>query len=176
MVEIWLSLLTLVVIMMFILLIYKLDKQQDIPMHIVGTEDRVAEYIKNQNSNLDIDTVYKLSNAIVRESEIHEIPVNLMLGLIKTESHFRQYEISNAGAMGFWQILPKYHLDKIRQLDNKNLYDADVNTTLGANILKDCLKKHKRSLETGLSCYNGSASDRTKKYARKVLKNIPLII
>jgi len=177
MVEIWLALLTLVVIVMFGVLIHKLSNQPEIPMHIADTtEDRVYVYIKKQNNKLDDNTVYEFANAIVRESSNHQIPVNLMLGLIKTESHFRQYEISVAGAMGFWQVLPRHHLDKIKKLQNRNLYDPNSNTILGAKILKDCLKKYKRSLENGLGCYNGTAHDTTHKYAKKVLKNVPLNI
>lgn len=138
-------------------------------------EDRVFTYIKKQNSKLNDSVAMELSTAIVYESNKHQIPVNLILGLIKTESHFKQYAMSGVGAMGFWQILPKHHIDKIKKQDNQNMYDPVPNSSVGAQILKTCLKRHK-TLDAGLGCYNGTAHDPMKKYANKVLRAVPLSI
>lgn len=132
------------------------------------TVDKVYKYIRGVNPNIESSVLRTLSTSIVYESVKHDIPLNLILAVIKTESHFKQYAISHAGAMGFWQVLPRAHYDKIAKLENKNLYDPITNSALGAKILKDCIKRFK-SVESGLLCYNGSNFDETKVYSNKVL-------
>ena len=143
--------------------------QEGTTTRVYTTEDRVYDYIKRSNPKLEDSVASRLSESIVRESNKHDIPLNLILGLIKTESHFDQYAISKAGAMGFWQVLPRAHHDKILKQSNKNLYDPEPNSSLGAQILKNCLNKY-RSLESGLACYNGSNRDNSQTYAKKVLR------
>lgn len=131
------------------------------------TEQKVYEYIKKENNQLDDNTAKELASSLVKESENHNLSLRLMLAVVKTESNFKQYAISSAGALGFWQVLPKYHLDKIAVLENKNLYDPKSNSALGAEILKKCIKKYS-SVESALLCYNGSINDSEKKYVKKV--------
>jgi len=130
--------------------------------------DKVYKYIKSLNPHIESAVARSLSISIVAESIKHDLPLKLVLAVIKTESHFKQYAISHAGAMGFWQVLPRAHYDKIAKLENKNLYDPVTNSALGAKILKDCMNKFK-NVKGGLLCYNGSNYDETQEYANKVL-------
>lgn len=137
-------------------------------------ENKVVRYIKSVNSKLDDNTAFKLADAVIIESNQRGIPLKLILGLITVESKFDQYAISNAGALGFWQVMPKWHYDKIATLDNRNIYDPVSNTKLGAQILNDCLSKH-RSVPMALQCYNGNQRDPKRSYSRKVLATAELI-
>jgi len=137
-------------------------------------EERLVDYIMS-NSNMEYTTAHKLAHSILLNSEAHNIPVNLVLGVIKVESNFKQYAISNAGALGFMQVMPRWHYDKIAKMEDKNIYSPHTNTALGTKILHDCLKKHK-SVKMALQCYNGNQSDETMTYANKVLKAVPVSI
>lgn len=156
----------------FTMYIINLSSANAIESHIPTMESRVLDYIKTHNRQIDHEVAETLASSIVTESERYKIPVNVMLGVIKAESNFDQYAISNVGAIGFWQVLPKWHIDKIRKLENRDLYDPVTNSSLGAKILHDCLKKS-RTLERGLLCYNGSQHDPEKKYVKRVMDFIP---
>lgn len=144
------------------------------PIKTETVEERVVKYIKEVNPKLDEKTTTHLAEAVVTESSKRDIPVRLMLGLITVESRFDQYAVSNAGALGFWQVIPKWHYDKIAKLDNRNVYDAKSNTKLGAEILERCLDKH-NNVEMALQCYNGNQGDKTKTYSKKVLTAAGLV-
>ena len=78
----------------------------------------------------------------------------LMLALMKVESAFDYTAVSNAGALGLTQIIPKWHLEKIA--DNVHVYDPKVNIKVGTAILKEYLNWHKGNTQKALLQYNGS--------------------
>lgn len=136
--------------------------------HITTLEEQVMGYIHTKNPALDEKTVEKLSNSIVTESIAKHIQIELVLGLIATESAFEQFAVSSVGALGFMQVMPGVHRDKIPKLDNKDVYDPVSNIKMGVTILSDCMHRTK-TVTNALLCYNGSQTDETQKYAKKVL-------
>jgi len=136
--------------------------------------DKVVKYMMTINQKLDKETAYQLAAAIIAESEKYHIPVSLQLGVITVESRFDQFAISNAGALGFYQIMPTAHYDKVQdmyvkgEIDTKNLYDPMTQAALGNKILYDCLRAHHHRLTRALQCYNGSTA--STEYAENVMK------
>ncbi|RXJ94542.1 lytic murein transglycosylase [Malaciobacter molluscorum] len=113
--------------------------------------------IKKDNKNLKVSyieipmvkdhatiRVAKFKNIVDRYSKRYKISKNLIYAIIKTESNFNQFAISNAGAIGLMQIVPTTAgQDAYKYLTNKNytpnksyLFNADNNIKLGTVYLK----------------------------------------
>ena len=83
-----------------------------------------------------------------------DLPPELILAVIETESNFDHYAISVAGAIGLMQIMP-FWLEEIGRPDD-NLLHIDTNLRYGCTILKFYLDKEKGDLRRALGRYNGS--------------------
>jgi soluble lytic murein transglycosylase-like protein len=93
----------------------------------------------------------------------------LVLAVIAVESSFNPIAESLAGAKGLMQIVPRYHEDKLRAHGGSGaILDPAVNILVGARILDQYVRRS-GDLEAGLRRYNGSSSDPSSRYTRKVL-------
>jgi soluble lytic murein transglycosylase-like protein len=102
------------------------------------------------------------------EASRAELPPELILAVIDTESNFDPYAISVAGAIGLMQIMP-FWLDEIGR-PKDNLLHVDTNLRYGCTILKFYLEKEKGDLRRALGRYNGSLGRRT--YPNKVIDKL----
>ena len=78
----------------------------------------------------------------------------LVLGLIQTESNFRKYAISSAGARGYMQVMPFW----VTQIGNPghDLFTLRTNLRYGCTILRYYLTRENGDLYRALGRYNGS--------------------
>lgn len=135
---------------------------------VITLEDRTKTIIKENNKTIDDDTASDLADAIVEVAKSDVSRIKLLLSLAKVESGFKQYAISETGALSFFQILPRWHIDKIKKLEVADLYDAHNQTILANQVISDCSKKFKK-LDATLKCYNGNSDPN---YADKVIHNM----
>jgi len=103
----------------------------------------------------------------------------LVLAVIAIESSFDPNAVSHAGAEGLMQVVPKYHEDQLEEHGGSGaVRDPMINILVGTRILEQYIRGT-GSLEAGLQRYNGALSDRSGRYARKVLterKQLLLIV
>ena len=93
----------------------------------------------------------------------------LVLAVISIESRFNPIAESVMGAKGLMQIIPKYHLDKLRAAGGEEVvFDPESNIQIGARILQEYVHRT-GTLEAGLQFYNGALRDNSAQYAQKVL-------
>ena len=93
----------------------------------------------------------------------------LVLAVISIESRFNPIAESVMGAKGLMQIIPKYHLDKLRAAGGEDaVFDPESNIQVGTRILQEYVYRT-GTLEAGLQFYNGAFRDGTAQYADKVL-------
>jgi hypothetical protein len=93
----------------------------------------------------------------------------LVLAVISIESRFNPIAESVMGAKGLMQIIPKYHLDKLRAAGGEDMvFDPESNIHIGARILQEYVYRT-GTLEAGLQFYNGAWRDNSAQYAQKVL-------
>lgn len=147
---------------------------------------RIAEYMVDYNQRhskhktLTMATALQLADAIVIESKMLSIPTEIEVALIQQESGFDQYEISESGALGFWQVMPNWHADKVldmyskAEIANKNIYDPYTNTAIGSRILKDSINKNK-TIKYALACYNGYIHLKDGDYADTIEKSAKIV-
>ncbi len=101
----------------------------------------------------------------------HEVGLDplLVLAVISIESRFNPIAESGMGAKGLMQIIPKFHLDKLRVMGGEDaVFDPESNIHVGARILQEYVYRT-GTLEAGLQFYNGAFRDNSAQYAQKVM-------
>lgn len=89
-----------------------------------------------------------------QEADRADLPPELVLAVIDTESAFDRYAISVAGARGLMQVMP-FWMAELGQPD-ANLFDIQTNLRMGCTILRYYLDMEDGELSPALARYNGS--------------------
>jgi soluble lytic murein transglycosylase-like protein len=134
----------------------------DAEVWLTDMSRRLERQVKNPEDRINILKLVHLESSRV------ELPPELILAVIDTESNFDHYAISVAGAIGLMQIMP-FWLDEIGR-PNDNLLHIDTNLRYGCTILKFYLDKENGDLRRALGRYNGSLGKR--KYPNKVIDKL----
>ncbi len=108
----------------------------------------VNEYVVNEIQNGNFAEVVTIYNQRIRDREVvtlillrateFEIPVNLLFGLIDVESGFKKDAVSEAGAVGLMQLMPRYFKHRKRE----ELFNIYINTTEGCRYLTQRYKRY----------------------------------
>jgi soluble lytic murein transglycosylase-like protein len=130
-----------------------------------------AAYIQYANKSVSSSDAFKFAQHIVDAASAFRLDVSILLALIKIESRFDPNAASKHGAIGFAQVIPRWHSEKIREsrkiTGSTSMFDPKLNAYVGAWALSDYIG-NSDNVDRGLLAYNGSQSDSTKSYARKV--------
>lgn len=132
---------------------------------------KIQSYIIRVNPKVDPQEALTMAEAVIQYGEEFNVDPTLILAVIKVESGYDKYALSNQGAMGLMQVIPKYHYMKITngyKLGHKNIYEPQTNIRLGAQILRENLDTTKNLIKA-LLMYNGSLQDNTQEYYHLVL-------
>jgi hypothetical protein len=93
----------------------------------------------------------------------------LIVAIMAVESSFNPRAVSNMGAQGLMQVIPRYHQDKIGPNHGKNaLFDPVVNVRVGTLVLHEGLQRY-GTMQRALQYYNGALKDPNTRYTRKVM-------
>lgn len=128
---------------------------------LIDMSGRISSMVDNKLLRIEI------LKAVHAQASINNLPSDVVLGLIETESHFNRFALSSAGAQGLMQIMPFWKLEIGRPMDN--LIDIETNIRYGCTILKNYLDIEKGNMSKALARYNGSRGK--VKYPNKVFKN-----
>jgi soluble lytic murein transglycosylase-like protein len=109
-----------------------------------------------------------LAAAEIHAEELGFDPL-LIVAIMAVESSFNHRAVSNMGALGLMQVIPRYHKDKIGPNRGRNvLFDPEVNVRVGTLVLHEGLQRY-GSMQRALQYYNGSLKDPKARYPRKVM-------
>lgn len=123
-------------------------------MSLFVEQDQAITAITKKYKRVSYDTAVKLVYTVYEESLKQQVDPKLVLALIATESSFNPNSLSNKGAKGYTQVIPKWHRDKIL---NRDIWDVKVNIEVGVKVLKDCFRRNKTEY-SALACYNGATT------------------
>jgi hypothetical protein len=96
-------------------------------------QDKIIEV-----SNIPKEDAASISVSVLHWSKTFNVDPSLILGVIFVESEFKKYAISSAGALGLMQVLPKWHIDKIKtakkELGNPEVFDIHTNISFEIHL------------------------------------------
>ena len=131
--------------------------------HAAGTEAAgETALVKLQNDNLleiiDFSSRYRvpadLAQAIHSIAISEDLDPDMAFRLVETESSFRRNALSEAGAVGYTQILPTTAKWLDPSVDETRLYQRDVNLRLGFRYLRLLLEENAGDMRLALLAYN----------------------
>lgn len=126
-----------------------------------------TELICIYDSPLDIE----LHNYIVAECEKNSIRPEIIFAMIQRESEFNVGTIGDNGqSFGLMQIQPKWHYEKMLELNCTDLMDAKQNVTVGINIFAELVAKG-NGIEWALMAYNAGESNADKMAAQSIVSD-----
>lgn len=108
---------------------------------------------------------------VAAEAQAEELGFDplLIVAIMAVESSFNPRAVSDMGAQGLMQVIPKYHQDKIGPNVGRNaLFDPEVNVRVGTLVLHEGLQRY-GSMQRALQYYNGALKDPNARYTRKVM-------
>lgn len=116
------------------------------------TQHKLALAITKVYRAVEYETAQRIVELTHQHARKHNLNPMLMIGLIAAESSFNRNAVSPVGAIGYTQVLPKWHQEKIR---GRDLRDVRVSIEVGAQVLKDCFDR-RGNTKMALACYNGA--------------------
>ena len=109
--------------------------------------------VKASSSNKNYIKMLLIDNA----KKSNYVKPSLALGVAQVESNFNANAISNKGAIGIMQIMPKTARDMYGVPKHK-LFDPVINIKIGISFLDHLIKKYKGRIDIALSHYNGGSA------------------
>lgn len=80
------------------------------------------------------------------------------LALIEIESGYHWDAVGDTADIGYMQIVPKWHKDRMERLNSQNMLDPFQNVRVGVDFLAELLEKYNGSYEKALTAYQYGTS------------------
>lgn len=114
-----------------------------------------------------ISLEYELQELLWAACEETGCPYELALAVIFRESTYRNVNGDNGNSIGYMQVQPRWHQERMEKLGVTDLSDPLSNFRVGCDLLAELIEKYD-SVESALTCYN-TGSPGTSGYANRVL-------
>lgn len=113
--------------------------------------------------------IYPINNysTILKYSDKYDLEPSLVCAVIKTESGFDQYAVSNKGASGLMQIMEPTakwaaELLKMEDYTHDMIFDPEINIEIGCWHLSRLIKQYDGNLQVALAAYNAGGGNVSK--------------
>jgi soluble lytic murein transglycosylase-like protein len=107
-------------------------------------------YFPKQKADLAQGSQEIIREAIDAAAAKHNLPKDLIAGVIRAESNFNENAVSTAGAQGLMQLMPETALE----LGVENPFDIRENIEAGTRYLRKLLDLFDGDIEKALAAYN----------------------
>jgi soluble lytic murein transglycosylase-like protein len=106
----------------------------------------------------------KLYSPIIKQiADRHRVPEELIHAIIRAESNYDNFALSDKGAMGLMQLMP----ETAAQYGVKNVFDAAQNIEGGTMYLKDLMELYDYRTDLVLAAYN-AGQEAVRRYGGKI--------
>jgi soluble lytic murein transglycosylase-like protein len=145
-------------------------------LYLKSTSKRYFDYSLNGKFSTNFDP-NQYDDLILKASLLHDVDFSLLKSIIKVESNFDCFAVSQAGAKGLMQIMPQ----NFTFLNISNPFDPEENIMGGTFYFKQMLEKFNK-IELALAAYNAGPDtvdkyngippiSETKGYVKKVMSH-----
>ncbi len=115
----------------------------------------LASYMKARNSKMPAELAELQAEIIISVAKAEGLPLELVVGIIETETLFDPFSVSTAGAAGLMQTLVEDGVE----IDDSKKFDIRYSVEKGCEILHSKLKKSEGNLQRALAAYSGNAEN-----------------
>lgn len=133
------------------------------PAALAAPFDMIAayRYVEENSRALPPLTIWRIIHTVEDVSDRTGVTPERLLSLIKHESSFSRQAVSNVGAQGLMQVMPRYHPDKLqlaKQLyGTADLHNLKVGVYVGALVMQEYGSRW--NTRTALLRYSGGKRD-----------------
>ena len=118
----------------------------------LSMEQVIKQFILNYKPDLGESIAEEYAEIIVHASSVYEEDPLWVTAMVAQESGFRSDVVSRSNAIGLMQILPS--TAKPYEVGRDDLFDPQVNITLGVRYLHDLQKQYGLDLKMATIAYN----------------------
>lgn len=123
-----------------------------------GAVEFIEARFHDYQAGLSPREIREVAETIVRESQPRDLPWELVLAVIHTESGFHNFAVSKVGALGLMQIMPATGAQLARELridwqGPRTLFDPVPNVRMGTRYLAQ-LRGRYGDWDRALAAYN----------------------
>lgn len=121
----------------------------------------LAAYIMSENRHLGLQTAWREAAAFVHYGAKYDVPLDLLVAVANTESHFKPSARSGYGACGVMQVVWRIHASLMQAngiLTQEDLYDPEKGIAAGTLLLSRYLRAYGTTQRALGRYYGGSPS------------------
>ncbi len=116
----------------------------------------------------DIPLDLEVIDCVYEECEKYDIPVSVVFAIIEKESNYKADAVGDYGqSFGLMQVLKKYHIDRMKELNCSDLLNPVQNIKVGVHYLAELIERYDGNIEKALMSYNAGPSRAYTDYFRK---------
>ena len=133
----------------------------------------LSRFIQSQNGEVCRESALVQANAFWKYSLKYNVPLDLIVAVANTESHFRPDARSPAGAAGIMQVMWKVHAGLLQAngiMEEEDLLDPEMGIAAGSLLLSRYLKAYGDTKAALGRYYGGSATVYWNRISRNLAK------
>lgn len=133
----------------------------------------LSRFIQSQNGDVRRESALVQANAFWKYSLKYNVPLDLIVAVANTESHFRPEARSPAGAAGVMQVMWKVHAGLLQAngiMKEEDLLDPEMGIAAGSLLLSRYLKAYGDTKAALGRYYGGSATVYWNRISRNLAK------
>ena len=126
----------------------------------------IISYIQTNFKRIPIEVANSIANNLINLCVKHNVPYELIMGMIEVESDFNTSATSTKGARGLLQVMPKVWTEKLGLSSEFDLHQINVGLESGIRVLNIILSEQNGDMSKALYHYVG----KDMKYVNNVYK------
>jgi len=112
----------------------------------------------DRSQALTEDERQRVAEVILESASLHRVSPHLVLAVIHVESAYQPFAISNVGALGLMQVMPRTGAEVAERIGvpwrgRQTLFDPEDNIRIGVAYLRELLDRYE-DVRTALAAYN----------------------
>lgn len=135
----------------------------------IETPTEVSTQLTKGPNYADVELDHQTQTLLFQACNETGCPYELALAVIWKETRYQNVNGDNGNSIGYMQIQPRWHYDRMKKLGVSDLEDPFSNFRVGCDFLAELLEKY--TVEEALTCYN-TGKPGSSQYSNSVMNYI----